>query len=96
VANIYKVKIAFEDKTTRRVYDPPKIALIALFSDEVRSTCSKIPWNLPLVQMINYQSNLRFTINIFSGYIFEPIYNLIKWTNLFEAVIQVKSRLLDV
>jgi len=56
---------------------PPKIALIALFSDEVRPMCSKIPWNFPRVQMINHQSNLSLTINPFSGYIFEPMYQLI-------------------
>ena len=61
---------------------PPNIALTALFSDEVRPTCSKIPSNFPLVQMINNQSNLRLTINIFSVYIFEPIYHLILCTNL--------------
>jgi len=56
---------------------PPKIALIALFLDEVRPTCSRIPWNFLLVQMIKHQLNLRLRIIIFSGYIFEPIYHLI-------------------
>jgi len=50
--------------------DPPKIAFFALFPDEVHPMCSKIPWNCPLVRMINYQSNLRLTRNICSGYIF--------------------------
>jgi len=56
---------------------PPKIVLIVLFSDEVCPTCSIIPWNFPLVQMIYYQSNLMFTKNCFSGYLFQPIYHLI-------------------
>ena len=55
---------------------PPKIVLIALFPDEVRPTCSKIPGKFPLVQIINHQSNLRLTINIFSRYIFQAIYHL--------------------
>ena len=47
---------------------PPKIALIALFSDEVHPTCSKIPSNFPLVQIIHNQSNLSLTINILPTY----------------------------
>ena len=73
-----------------------KIAIIALISNEVRTTCCKIPWNFPAEQMIKYQFNLRLKFKMFSVYIFEPIYHLIGQTNSFEPVMYVKSRLLDV
>jgi len=59
----------------KRERELPKIVIIALYSDEVRTTC-KILWNFQAVQMIQYQFNLRFTIQKKSEYIFEPIYHL--------------------
>ena len=74
---------------------PPKNALPALFSDEVRLTCCKIPYNYTAVQIISYQFHLRLRLNIktFSGYFFEPICNVIGQTDLSEPVMQIKSRL---
>ena len=54
----------------------PKIAIIALLSDEVRTTCSKILGNFPAAQIMQYQFNLRLTIKKYSGCILELIYHL--------------------
>jgi len=45
--------------------EPPKNALVALFSAEVRPMCIKIPENLPPVQIIMYQVHLRLYIKTF-------------------------------
>jgi len=63
------------ERERKRERELLKIAIIALYSDEVRTMC-KILWNFSAVQMIQYQFNLRFTIKQKSGYIFQPIYHL--------------------
>ena len=72
---ILKLGIAFS-------HLPPQIALIALFSDEVRPMCNKILGTFPVVQMMEYKLKLRLSVRIFPYYIFYPNHHLI----LFEPV----------
>ena len=58
---------------------PPKNALIALFSSEVRQTCSKTPWNVPASTNYDvrlYKVHLSLYIKTFPEHFFEPIYHL--------------------
>jgi len=56
----------------------PKNALIALFSSEVRQTCSKTPWNVPASTNYDvrlYKVHLSLYIKTFPEHFFEPIYH---------------------
>ena len=71
--------------TSYNVYERPrKNAFFARFSDEIRPTCSKIPWNFPAVQIIKYQFYLSLEIKLSQSSFFESIYHLTGLTNLFE------------
>ena len=57
---------------------PPKNALIALFSAEVRPTCGEIPRNFPAVQIIINQIYPQTDYQDFSDYFVQPIYHVIE------------------